>query len=104
MKARIPWKPSKSEKKAMKDEINRQVIEVNKQYANDIDAVILYTLHKRFGFGKKRLRQFFEAFYAEYQTLVKYYEMPEACPFICDRELKKIGVDIAEWNKERDRV
>ena len=39
--------------KAMKAEISRQIVEMNDKYAIDIDAMILYTLHERFGFGKK---------------------------------------------------
>lgn len=42
-----------AEKKAMTMEINRQIVEADRRYADDIDAMVLYTLHVHLGFGKK---------------------------------------------------
>lgn len=53
-----------AEKKAMDMEINRQIVEADRRYADDIDAMVLYTLHVHLGFGKKRLRKFYDAFSA----------------------------------------
>lgn len=47
-----------AERKAMNMEINRQIIEADKRYTDDIDAMILYTLAVHLGFGPKRLRRF----------------------------------------------
>lgn len=52
---------SAAEKKAMDMEINRQIVEADRRYADDIDAMVLYTLHVHLGFGKKRLRKFYFA-------------------------------------------
>ena len=52
---------SAAEKKAMDMEINRQIVEADRRYADDIDAMVLYTLHVHLGFGKKRLRKFYDA-------------------------------------------
>ena len=38
-----------AEKKAMNMEINRQIVEADKRYADDIDAMVLYTLHVHLG-------------------------------------------------------
>lgn len=46
------------ERLAMNIEINRQIVEADRKYTNDIDAMVLYTLHVHLGFGKKRLRRF----------------------------------------------
>lgn len=43
---------SAAEKKAMEMEINRQVVEADRRYADDIDAMVLYTLHVHLGFGR----------------------------------------------------
>ena len=51
-----------AERKAMELEINRQLAESDRQHANDFDAMVLYVLHTHLGFGKKRLRRFYEAF------------------------------------------
>lgn len=58
MKARISWNGTPSQCKAMQAEINRQLIEADREYATDYDAMVLYTLHTHLGFGKKRLRKF----------------------------------------------
>lgn len=42
------------ERLAMNIEINRQIVEADRKYTNDIDAMVLYTLHVHLGFGKKR--------------------------------------------------
>lgn len=61
---------SAAEKKAMDMEINRQIVEADRRYADDIDAMVLYTLHVHLGFGKKRLRKFYDAFSAEHDRLI----------------------------------
>lgn len=88
------------ERLAMNIEINRQIVEVDRKYTNDIDAVMLYTLHVHLGFGKKRLRRFWEAFQEEHKALIEYYQMPDGGVWLCQRKLKGIGVDVEEWNKE----
>lgn len=87
----------------MKKEINRQVLEVNAKYADDIDAAILYTLHITEGWGKKRLRRFYEDFNKVLNELEHYYEMPEESGWLAAHKLKEIGVDVAEWNREKER-
>jgi hypothetical protein len=100
MKARTRWQPTAKERKAMNEEINRQLIEADRKYTNDFDAMVLYTLHTHLGFGKKRLRKFWEAFKTEHDKLIEYYQMPSEGAWLADYKLKEIGVDVAEWNKE----
>lgn len=90
-----------TERKAMDMEINRQIIEADKRYTNDVDAMVLYTLRVHLGFGKKRLRKFYEAFSAEHDRLIQHYEMPDDYIWLCMEQLKKIGVDVEKWNSER---
>ena len=74
---------SAAEKKAMDMEINRQIVEADRRYADDIDAMVLYTLHVHLGFGKKRLRKFYDAFSAEHDRLIWYYQMPDDYTWLC---------------------
>ena len=90
-----------AEKKAMDMEINRQIVEADRRYADDIDAMVLYTLHVHLGFGKKRLRKFYDAFSAEHDRLIQYYQMPDDYTWLCKEMLKRIGVDVEAWNRER---
>ena len=84
-----------AERKAMDMEINRQIVEADRRYADDIDAMVLYTLHVHLGFGKKRLRKFYDAF------SIQYYQMPDDYTWLCKEMLKRIGVDVEAWNRER---
>ncbi len=93
---------SPKEQAAVDAEINRQTIEADRRYTNDIDALVLYVLHKHLGFGKKRLRRFWEAFSVEHDKLVAYYEMPKDGAWLADHKLKEIGVDVAAWNAEKE--
>ena len=89
------------ERKAMEMEINRQIVESDRKYRDDVDIMMLYALRVHLGFGKKRLRRFYEAFSKVHEMLIAHYEMPEEDgTWLADRELKKIGVDVAAWNKE----
>lgn len=91
-----------AEKKAMNIEINRQLVERDKQYAADIDAMVLYTLMAHYGWKKKRLKRFWKAFIAEHKALREFYQMDEPGDneWLAHRMLKEIGVDIDEWYKE----
>ena len=91
-----------AERRAMEIEINRQIAESDRQHANDIDAMVLYVLHTHLGFGKKRLRRFYEAFSVEHNKLIEHYEMPDGGAWLADRKLKEIGVDVTAWNAEKE--
>ena len=91
-----------TERKAMEMEINRQLVEKDKQYAADFDAMILYTLMTHYGWKKKRLREFWEAFIAEHKALQDFYEMydPGDNEWLAHRKLRDIGVDVHEWYED----
>lgn len=99
MKALIPYKLSKAENEALKREINKQIAEQDEKYQNYYDAMVLYTLYESFGFGKKRLRMFYDKLIEKHKELQQQYEMNQVA-WICLKKLKDIGVDIEEWNKE----
>ena len=91
-----------AQRRAMKKEINAQILESDTAYKLDMDAAVLYVLHETFGFGKKRLRRFFDAFTAQHQELRDYYQLDDDTnTWICRRLLKeRVGVDIEAWEKE----
>lgn len=87
------------ERRAMNIEINRQIVEKDAEYRDNLDAVVLYTLHVVFGFGPQKLRKFYNKLFEEHNKLVKHYEMEdEDGPFLAKEMLKRIGVDITAWN------
>lgn len=91
------------ERRAMNAEINRQIVEKDAEYRDNLDAVVLYTLHVVFGFGPQRLRKFYDKLFEEHNKLVKHYEMEDDDgPFLAKEMLKRIGVDITAWNEDRE--
>lgn len=100
MKARVGMtiKMTPKERKAMDDEIDRQLAEATRRQEGDIDALLLWYLHTEYGFGEKRLRKFMEGFNARLRELSDWYDMGEGDQmFLVRRELKKIGIDVDEW-------
>ena len=93
---------SAAERKAMNLEINRQIAEKDEKYQENIDALVLYVLMVHYGWKKKRLRKFWDAFIKEHKALREYYLMddPGDNEWLAHWKLKKIGVDIHEWYKE----
>lgn len=90
-----------AERKAMDIEINRQIAEADRRHTDEIDALILWLLHEKFGFGMKRLRRFYELFQTEFDALIKRYEMDDSdTVWLCTHKLKEYGLDIEQWNKE----
>lgn len=90
------------ERKAMDIEIKKQIAVMEREHATALDALVLYALHKHLGWGKARLRRFYEAFTAEHNKLIEYYEMPEDNAWLAEAKLKEIGVDVATWNEEQE--
>jgi len=83
---------------AMLHEINQQCIEADERLSLDIDAVVLWTLHRHLGFGVKRLHRFYLAMAAEHHRMCEYYQMDDTYP---ERyKLKELGADIEAWQKE----
>ena len=91
-----------AETKAMNIEINRQLVERDKQYQEDIDAMVLYALMVHKGWKKKRLRKFWDDFIKTHKELREYYQMdaPGENEWLAHRMLKEIGVDVHQWYEE----
>lgn len=92
---------SEKEQKAINTEILRQCAEFDRKNANEIDALVLWLLHEKFGFGKKRLRAFYDYFLTEIDILATRYDIgDEDKAWLCTYKLKQYGIDITIWNKE----
>ena len=89
-----------AEKKAMDIEIQKEIAEFNQKNETEIDAAILWVLHEQFGFGKKRLKRFYDHFIPAYRGLIERYEMLDEGAWICTRLLKDIGVDMDALREE----
>ena len=92
-----------AERKAMDIEIQKEIAEFNQKNETEIDAVILWILHEHFGFGKKKLKDFYDRFIPAYRDLIQRYEMSDEGPWLCTRLLKAIGVDLETWRQENNQ-
>ncbi len=84
--------------RAMEHEINQQCLEHDERLSLDIDTMVLWTLHRHLGFGKKRLHDFYIAMAAEHRRMREYYQMDDLYPE--RHKLKEMGVDVEQWQKE----
>lgn len=85
-------------KKAMVQEINRQILDQKEKFFESVDAMILWTLHNELGFGKKRIERFYKAVIRNYKDMCKYYEVDDTYP--AEYKLREIGVDLSQLRKE----
>ena len=91
-----------AERKAMQIEIQKEIAEYDRKNLIEMDAIILWELHKQLGFGYKRLKQFYDGFMPSMEALCKRYEM-EDCDqvWLATYKLKEeCGVDLEQWEKE----
>ena len=98
MKARIPM--NSAQKRAMNQEMNRQITEKSEQWMVDAEAMMLFVLHKYNGFGKKRLLEFRANFIKEAKELMSCYEMDAVYP--AKYKLKELGIDVLQLIKQEE--
>lgn len=102
-KSPIGAKLSVAERKALNIEMRKAAGEWNRLNEINIEACILWHLHENYGFGVKRLREFYDSFNVEFDALCKWYESPqEEAGSIALTKLKQMGVDVEAWNKEAE--
>ena len=88
-----------AEKKAMEIEIKQQLGKYLKECNAEVISIVLWSLHEEFGFGKKRLKRFYENFSPALRKLVQSYEMGESDQsWLCAYKLRESGLNIDEWN------
>lgn len=87
---------------AMNKEIRRQVAEHDRNNEINIDALMLWQLHTQLGFGRKRLKRFYDNFEQEFKDMCDRYEVGKFNQTDTCRELLLgIGVDINKWDEEK---
>lgn len=90
-----------AEQKAIEMEMRRQYAEWDRRHSMEIDSIVLYQLHAQLGFGKDRLRKFFNGFRPAANELIERYSLDESDGiWIQSEKLKEIGVDISKWYEE----
>lgn len=98
MKAKVPFKLPKKQEQAMYDEIEKQVVEREKQYDMDYDAAIAWVLHKYYDFDALQLLIFRRLLADETKrlrgTVLAHGTYPQRAA------LRQIGYDVAKLAKQ----
>lgn len=92
-----------AEQKALDIEAKKTVARWGREITLDIDAFMLYTLHTEFGFGRDRLRRFYDAVVPQFEEIFQWYEAEDTkdAGHAARSRLKHIGVDLEAWEKEK---
>lgn len=86
-------------KKAMIEEIDRQILARDREFQLDVDTMVLWTLYHVFGWGKVRLKRFYDAAFKEHERMREYFQMQDLYP---ERAiLKEKGIDVEAWYHEQ---
>ena len=99
MNALLPYRMTNRARKAFEREINRQTGENVRKLALNLQALVLWGMHQKYGWGKKKLLDFQKDFRPLIEELQKYYEAEDAdqTEFICLYKLKnEVGIDVEE--------
>lgn len=81
----------------------KELVEITlSRMATDLDAMLLYALADKFGFGKHKLRKVYDAvFEAKKELKEKWLGNDKEVVEDAKRELRKIGVDIDLWDEQK---
>lgn len=82
-------------RQAMRAEINRQILDQERQFTIDVDTMVLWTLHSCYGWGAKRLKEFYVNMFREHIRMRKFYELDDLYPE--RHKLKEAGADVEAW-------
>jgi hypothetical protein len=90
------------QRRTIRREVDKQILAADREYSVNFAAGVLWALHVAFGFGAGRLRRMWDEYRKIHDELREYYELRDdvdTC-FVCREQLKRIGVDVEEWDKE----
>lgn len=94
MKCRIN-KATAAQKKALKEECQKEFTELIKQYNQEVAVQVLHILRFKFGFGQERLKRFADELSKMQVEVGERYEMSDDCTWwICKKQLEESGIDL----------
>ena len=90
------------EEKAFDTFSRRRLAEHTRKHELEIEAIVIRELRRLTGWGETRLKRFYMDFGPDLMKLCDHYEMEEVeAPWLCMQELKREGLDIEAWHRER---
>jgi len=90
--------PNAKQKKVLKEQCKKEFFNLLERYNYQVALQVMYILHFKYGFGKKRLREFFELLKAMQARHIEYYEVKDDdVPDICEIKLREDGINIEDF-------
>ncbi len=99
MKCRMEVATRKQKDAALAYAMNWLKQEAMPKVTRNVEAIILWQLHKQFGFGKKRLLKFLKETSPMIQGMLDYYDFSTDADaiWVCEYKLKtELGIDLSE--------
>lgn len=94
MRVRINNHLNAKQKKALKEECSKQFDEHLEYYNRIVALQIMHILHFDYGFGEKRLYQFFVKLkQMQARNIERYDVIDDDVPDICEIQLRDAGID-----------
>lgn len=75
-------------------EVNKAVIQRDKEYIQANQEALMVVLHDRFDFTPAQLKQFFIEFDKYHHELIQRYELGGIDEWLCHRKLQELGIDL----------
>ena len=99
MKVRLNYdRPTSEQKRALKKQCKHEFFLLLENYNKQVALQVMYILHFKYGFGKKRLRDFFALLKAMQARHIEHYEVrDDDVPDICEIKLREDGIFIEDY-------
>ena len=94
MKVRINNQPTAKQKKALRAECKKEFFNLLEMYNRQVALQIMHILHFDYGFGEKRIYQFFVKLkQMQARNIERYDVIDDDVPDICEIQLRDAGID-----------
>ena len=99
MKVRLnPNRPNSKQKRALKEECRKEFHNLLKTYNKQVALQVMHILHFDYGFGEKRLMDFFKKLKAMQNRHIERYEVgDDDVPDICEIQLRDDGIRFEDF-------
>ncbi|MEE1049231.1 MAG: hypothetical protein U0M60_17650 [Clostridia bacterium] len=94
MRVRINNQPTAKQKKVLRQECKKEFFNLLEMYNRQVALQIMHILHFDYGFGEKRLYQFFVKLkQMQARNIERYDVVDDDVPDICEIQLRDAGID-----------
>lgn len=90
--------PNAAQRKALQKQCRKEFFNLLENYNKQVSAQIMCILHFDFGFGKKRLFDFFKKLKQMQADYMEKYELiDEEVPDVCEIKLRNAGINLEDF-------